>query len=147
MQVKGTFFSVYWLWLLVIAGFIWIQSTQAIKAAKIRERLGPDAVIGGATYIAGGIECGDGILRFITSVSLVTPGTANTPATYSVNIGRTVDVPELAFEIEENLLDNDTAPLETDEVANNIRVFLRIRKFTQMNAATYSAIQSYAFWR
>jgi Zn-dependent protease len=30
-----------WLWLLVIAGFIWMQSTQAIKAAKIRERL-PD---------------------------------------------------------------------------------------------------------
>ena len=32
-------FSLYWLWLLVIAGFIWIQSTQAIKAARIRERL------------------------------------------------------------------------------------------------------------
>lgn len=30
-----------WLWLLVIAGFIWMQSTQAIKAAKIRARL-PD---------------------------------------------------------------------------------------------------------
>lgn len=28
-----------WLWLVVIAGFIWIQSTQAIRAAKIRERL------------------------------------------------------------------------------------------------------------
>ena len=35
----GSFISLYWLWLLVIAGFIWIQSTQAIKAAKIRERL------------------------------------------------------------------------------------------------------------
>jgi Zn-dependent protease len=35
----GSFFSLYWLWLLVIAGFMWIQSTQAIKAAKIRERL------------------------------------------------------------------------------------------------------------
>ncbi|MGN6794107.1 MAG: site-2 protease family protein [Streptosporangiaceae bacterium] len=35
----GSIFSLYWLWLLVIAGFIWIQSTQAIKAAKIRERL------------------------------------------------------------------------------------------------------------
>ncbi len=32
-------FSLYWLWLLVIAGFMWIQSTQTIKAAKIRERL------------------------------------------------------------------------------------------------------------
>ena len=31
--------SLYWLWLLVIAGFIWIQSTQAIRAARIRERL------------------------------------------------------------------------------------------------------------
>ena len=29
----------YWLWLLVIAGFIWMQSTQAMKAARIRERL------------------------------------------------------------------------------------------------------------
>jgi len=36
---SGSFISLYWLWLLVIAGFIWIQSTQAIKAAKIRERL------------------------------------------------------------------------------------------------------------
>ncbi len=35
----GSFVSLYWLWLLVIAGFIWIQSTQAIRAAKIRERL------------------------------------------------------------------------------------------------------------
>ena len=35
----GSFFSLSWLWLLVIAGFIWIQSTQAIKAARIRERL------------------------------------------------------------------------------------------------------------
>jgi Zn-dependent protease len=36
---SGSFVSLYWLWLLVIAGFIWIQSTQAIKAARIRERL------------------------------------------------------------------------------------------------------------
>ncbi len=36
---SGSFISLYWLWLLVIAGFIWIQSTQAIRAAKIRERL------------------------------------------------------------------------------------------------------------
>jgi Zn-dependent protease len=35
----GSVISLYWLWLLVIAAFIWIQSTQAIKAAKIRERL------------------------------------------------------------------------------------------------------------
>ncbi len=28
-----------WLWLVVIAAFIWLQSTQAIRAAKIRERL------------------------------------------------------------------------------------------------------------
>jgi Zn-dependent protease len=35
----GSFINLYWLWLLIIAGFIWIQSTQAIKAAKIRERL------------------------------------------------------------------------------------------------------------
>lgn len=35
----GSFLNVYWLWLLVIAGFIWIQSTQAIRAARIRERL------------------------------------------------------------------------------------------------------------
>ena len=38
-QRSGSFISLYWLWLLVIAGFIWIQSTQAIKAARIRERL------------------------------------------------------------------------------------------------------------
>jgi len=31
--------NLYWLWFLVIAGFIWIQSTQAIRTAKIRERL------------------------------------------------------------------------------------------------------------
>jgi Zn-dependent protease len=34
-----SFLNLYWLWLLVIAGFMWIQSTQAIRAAKIRERL------------------------------------------------------------------------------------------------------------
>ena len=36
---SGSFIGLYWLWLLIIAGFIWIQSTQAIRAAKIRERL------------------------------------------------------------------------------------------------------------
>ncbi len=36
---QGSFLSLSWLWLLVIAGFMWIQSTQAIRAAKIRERL------------------------------------------------------------------------------------------------------------
>jgi Zn-dependent protease len=36
---QGSFLSLYWLWLLIIAGFMWIQSTQAIRAAKIRERL------------------------------------------------------------------------------------------------------------
>jgi Zn-dependent protease len=35
----GSFLNLSWLWLLVIAGFMWIQSTQAIRAAKIRERL------------------------------------------------------------------------------------------------------------
>jgi Zn-dependent protease len=35
----GSFLSFYWLWLLVIAGFVWFQSTQAIRAARIRERL------------------------------------------------------------------------------------------------------------
>jgi Zn-dependent protease len=34
-----SFLSISWLWLLVIAGFMWLQSTQAIKAAKIRDRL------------------------------------------------------------------------------------------------------------
>jgi len=38
-QRGNTVFSLYWLWLLVIAGFIWLQSTQAIRAARIRERL------------------------------------------------------------------------------------------------------------
>jgi Zn-dependent protease len=38
-QSRRTFLDLYWLWLLVIAGFMWIQSTQAIRAAKIRERL------------------------------------------------------------------------------------------------------------
>ena len=38
-QSHRTFLNLYWLWLLVIAGFMWIQSTQAIRAAKIRERL------------------------------------------------------------------------------------------------------------
>lgn len=38
-QSQHTFLNLYWLWLLVIAGFMWIQSTQAIRAAKIRERL------------------------------------------------------------------------------------------------------------
>jgi CBS-domain-containing membrane protein len=31
--------SYYWIWLAVIAAFIWIQSGQAIRAAKVRERL------------------------------------------------------------------------------------------------------------
>jgi Zn-dependent protease len=35
----GGFLNLYWLWLLVIGGFMWIQSTQAIRAAKLRERL------------------------------------------------------------------------------------------------------------
>jgi Zn-dependent protease len=38
-QSHRTFINLYWLWLLVIAVFMWIQSTQAIRAAKIRERL------------------------------------------------------------------------------------------------------------
>lgn len=38
-QNEGTVLNLSWLWLLVIAGFMWIQSTQAIRAAKIRERL------------------------------------------------------------------------------------------------------------
>lgn len=38
-QSHRSFLNLYWLWLLVIAGFMWIQSTQAIRAAKIRERL------------------------------------------------------------------------------------------------------------
>jgi hypothetical protein len=36
---SGGFLNLYWIWLLLIAGFMWIQSTQAIRAAKIRERL------------------------------------------------------------------------------------------------------------
>jgi Zn-dependent protease len=36
---SGSGLNLYWLWLLVIAGFIWMQSTQAIRAARIRERL------------------------------------------------------------------------------------------------------------
>ena len=35
----GSVVDYYWVWLLVIAGFIWIQSGQAIKAARVRERL------------------------------------------------------------------------------------------------------------
>jgi len=35
----GSFLNLYWLWLIIIAGFIWIQSTQAIRAAKVRDRL------------------------------------------------------------------------------------------------------------
>lgn len=35
----SSFLSVYWLWLLVIAAFIWMQSTQAMRAARLRERL------------------------------------------------------------------------------------------------------------
>jgi Zn-dependent protease len=31
--------SYYWIWLAVIAAFIWIQSGQSIRAAKVRERL------------------------------------------------------------------------------------------------------------
>lgn len=34
-----SFLNSYRLWLFLIAGFIWIQSTQSIKAARIRERL------------------------------------------------------------------------------------------------------------
>ncbi len=35
----GSLVDYYWIWLLVIAGFIWIQSGQAIKAARVRARL------------------------------------------------------------------------------------------------------------
>jgi Zn-dependent protease len=37
--VAGPFLRLNWLWLVVIAAFIWFQSTQAIRAARIRERL------------------------------------------------------------------------------------------------------------
>ncbi len=37
--MAGSFLSLYWLWLLVIAAFIWMQSGQSMKAARIRERL------------------------------------------------------------------------------------------------------------
>jgi Zn-dependent protease len=36
---SGTFSDLSWLWLIVIAVFMWLQSGQAIRAAKIRERL------------------------------------------------------------------------------------------------------------
>jgi Zn-dependent protease len=39
LRERGSVLNGYWLWLVVIAGFIWIQSTQAIRVAKIRERL------------------------------------------------------------------------------------------------------------
>jgi Zn-dependent protease len=35
----GSFYNLSWLWLLVIAGFVWMQSTHAIRAARIQERL------------------------------------------------------------------------------------------------------------
>jgi Zn-dependent protease len=38
-SASGSLLNLYWLWLIVIAAFIWIQSTQSIKAARIRERL------------------------------------------------------------------------------------------------------------
>jgi Zn-dependent protease len=38
-SANGSFLNLYWLWLVIIAGFIWIQSTQAIRAARVRERL------------------------------------------------------------------------------------------------------------
>jgi len=38
-RMASSFLSLYWLWLLVIAAFIWLQSGQAIRAARIRERL------------------------------------------------------------------------------------------------------------
>jgi Zn-dependent protease len=37
-SVESTAFS-YWIWLAVIAAFIWIQSGQALRSAKVRERL------------------------------------------------------------------------------------------------------------
>jgi Zn-dependent protease len=36
---SSSFLNWYWLWLLFIAGFIWLQSSQSIKAARVRERL------------------------------------------------------------------------------------------------------------
>jgi Zn-dependent protease len=36
---NGSFLNFSWLWLLIIAGFIWFQSTQAMRAARLRERL------------------------------------------------------------------------------------------------------------
>ena len=39
LRAGGSAFDLAWLWLLFLAGFIWIQSTQAIKSARIRERL------------------------------------------------------------------------------------------------------------
>jgi len=38
-STKTSVLSLYWVWFLFIAVFIWLQSTQAIKSARIRERL------------------------------------------------------------------------------------------------------------
>ncbi len=43
LAIGGTSFGLltdsYWLWLVIIAAFIWIQSGQALRSAKVRERL------------------------------------------------------------------------------------------------------------
>ncbi len=39
LRSGGSILNAYGLWLIVIAGFVWLQSSQAMKAARIRERL------------------------------------------------------------------------------------------------------------
>lgn len=63
---SASFISLSWVWLLVIAGFIWIQSTQAIRAAKIRERLpmvGARALLRPAIPVSASLPLAEAVRR------------------------------------------------------------------------------------
>ena len=89
---------------------------------------------------AGGIECTD-TTRYLVSVSDQGDGTFN------LQFGKTVDAADFGCFVGLTDLDTDTSPAGTDHVAKNVKCSVRVLGFTQMNAATYSAINARLFWR
>lgn len=87
----------------------------------------------------GGIECTDGT-RYLVNVLPLSDGT------YNAQFGKTVDAPDFGCILNVGDLDAMTAPAPIDHIVKNIKCFVRVSGFTQMNATAYAAINSRQFW-
>ena len=88
-----------------------------------------------------GMSCPDKT-RFLSSVTQTNPGM------YSFQIGSTVDAADQpGFELDQNALDQMTAPLSIDQIAGNVKTFLRYGGLTSMTAEAYAAINAQMFWQ